>query len=307
MPNEDKGGKKRKATDAGSSAKKAKTAVAPPLPPTPPPAAVAAAKVEAVPRPVVNKAAWAKHGKPRVVFVLESAGIAITDLGRRKNQVLCHDKDVNFLDAKQQKTWLFRPDIVHQVLLAVFDMPLCKEGHVKVYLNTIKNKAIEVDSNTRIPRTFKRFCGLISQLIDQGKVVNPETDQSLFQVMKYPIRQNVPEKGPVYGLCCSDRIDPVNAHKFVASLPAPSKPSDPTAYIVIPCRDNSVWPDAEEGYGDYVPEQNKITITQYEVCRQTPPPPHAHVHPTHTHPPTQTSPVTLIHKISNAFERHWQV
>eukprot|EP01063_Lacrimia_lanifica_P036563 TRINITY_DN7291_c2_g1_i1.p1 TRINITY_DN7291_c2_g1~~TRINITY_DN7291_c2_g1_i1.p1 ORF type:complete len:254 (+),score=94.54 TRINITY_DN7291_c2_g1_i1:64-825(+) len=217
-----------------------------------------------------------------IVIILESAGIAITDLGRRKNQVLQHDKDGAFLDAKGQPTWLFRPDIVHQLLLAVFDMPLCKEGHVKVYINTIKHKAIEVSSTTRIPRTFKRFCGLISQLIDQGKVVNPETDQPLFRVTNYPIRQNIPEGVPVYGLCYSDFEKPQNAYQFVNELKPPADPKAPTAYFVIPCRDNSVWPDEEEGFASYVTD--KLCITQYE-----------------------TSPICLIHKLSNAFERMWNV
>ena len=214
--------------------------------------------------PKIDKSDWERNGKPQVVFVLESAGIAITDLGRRRNQVLQHDKDGSFLDAKQQPTWLFRPDIVHQTLLAIFDMPLCKEGHVKVYINTIKHKAIEVSSTTRIPRTFKRFCGLISQLIDQKKVINPETDQPLFKVLDYPIRQYVQENAPIYGLCYSEFTDPVNSYQFVEKLQKPKKRSDPYAYFVIPCRDNALWPEEEEGFGTYI--QEKLCITQYEVC-----------------------------------------
>eukprot|EP01064_Diplonema_japonicum_P033042 TRINITY_DN6422_c2_g2_i1.p1 TRINITY_DN6422_c2_g2~~TRINITY_DN6422_c2_g2_i1.p1 ORF type:complete len:248 (+),score=32.79 TRINITY_DN6422_c2_g2_i1:24-767(+) len=218
-----------------------------------------------------------KDAKKDIVIILESAGIAITDLGKKKNQVLSHDKDGNFLDAKGQPTWLFRPDIVHQVLLAVFDMPLCKEGHVKVYINTIKHKAIEMEKTTRIPRTFKRFCGLISQLIDQGKVVNPETDLPLCKVLNFPVRQKVPEHAAVHALCCSEDVAPRNVYNFVESL----DPSE-THYFVIPCRDNSVWPEPEEGYGDYHTE--KLVITQYE-----------------------TNPVCLIHKLSNALERHWGI
>ena len=221
-------------------------------------------KVEKRKAPVAENKIKRKKEAGKIVVVLESAGIAITDIGKRKNQVLSHDKDGNFLDAKGQPTWLFRPDIVHQALLAIYDMPLCKEGHVQVYINTIKQKAIEVSPTTRIPRTFKRFAGLISQLIDQGKVVNPETDQPLFKVLNYPVRQLVPENAQVYGLCNTESLTPRNPYDLVEEIDSTHKGRGPVAYFVVQCRDNAVWPDDEEGFGDYV--TNRVCITQYEVC-----------------------------------------
>ena len=55
----------------------------------------------------------------------------------------------------------YRPDIVHQVLLALLDSPLNKAGHLRVLMLTNKNVLIEVMPHTRIPRTFVRFCGLM--------------------------------------------------------------------------------------------------------------------------------------------------
>ena len=55
----------------------------------------------------------------------------------------------------------YRPDIVHQVLLALMDSPLNKAGHLHVLMLTKKNVLIEISAHTRIPRTFKRFCGLM--------------------------------------------------------------------------------------------------------------------------------------------------
>ena len=55
----------------------------------------------------------------------------------------------------------YRPDIVHQVLLALMDSPLNKAGHLHVLMLTKKNVLIEISPHTRIPRTFKRFCGLM--------------------------------------------------------------------------------------------------------------------------------------------------
>jgi len=54
-----------------------------------------------------------------------------------------------------------RPDITHQLLLALLDSPLNKAGMLQVYIETTKNVLIEVSPATRIPRTFKRFAGLM--------------------------------------------------------------------------------------------------------------------------------------------------
>ena len=42
-------------------------------------------------------------------------------------------------------------------------------GRLHVLINTVRNRCIEINPRTRIPRTFKRFQGLMSQLLGQGK------------------------------------------------------------------------------------------------------------------------------------------
>lgn len=76
-----------------------------------------------------------------------------------------------------------RPDITHQVrtflprgcfqakkahsmaslqcLLTLLDSPVNKAGRLQVYIHTAKGVLIEVNPSVRIPRTFKRFCGLM--------------------------------------------------------------------------------------------------------------------------------------------------
>jgi len=56
----------------------------------------------------------------------------------------------------------FRPDVLHQCLLALLDSPLNKAGLLQVYVRTNKNVLIEINPSTRIPRTFKRFSGLMA-------------------------------------------------------------------------------------------------------------------------------------------------
>lgn len=56
-----------------------------------------------------------------------------------------------------------RPDITHQCLLMLFDSPLNRAGLLQVYIHTENNVLIEINPQTRIPRTFKRFAGLMGE------------------------------------------------------------------------------------------------------------------------------------------------
>lgn len=45
----------------------------------------------------------------------------------------------------------------------LMDSPLNRAGLLQVYIHTKKNVLIEVNPQTRIPRTFDRFCGLMGK------------------------------------------------------------------------------------------------------------------------------------------------
>lgn len=52
-----------------------------------------------------------------------------------------------------------------QALLAIFDSPLTKAGRLQaVYVRTEKGVLFEIKPHVRMPRTFKRFCGLMCKL-----------------------------------------------------------------------------------------------------------------------------------------------
>ena len=50
-----------------------------------------------------------------------------------------------------------------QCLLMLMDSPLNRAGLLQVYIHTEKNVLIEINPQTRIPRTFDRFCGLMGR------------------------------------------------------------------------------------------------------------------------------------------------
>jgi rRNA small subunit pseudouridine methyltransferase Nep1 len=54
-----------------------------------------------------------------------------------------------------------RPDITHQTLLTLLDSPLNKAGNLRILIQTTRGVCIEVHPQTRIPRTYQRFAGLM--------------------------------------------------------------------------------------------------------------------------------------------------
>lgn len=81
-------------------------------------------------------------------------------IGKNFELLNCDDHQT-FLKKHQRDIADARPDITHQILLTLLDSPLNKAGLLQVYIHTAKGVLIEVSPHTRIPRTFKRFCGLM--------------------------------------------------------------------------------------------------------------------------------------------------
>lgn len=58
-----------------------------------------------------------------------------------------------------------RPDILHFSLLYALESPLAKGGFLDIYFHTVEGKLFYVEKGTRLPRSYTRFVGLISQLL----------------------------------------------------------------------------------------------------------------------------------------------
>ena len=78
-------------------------------------------------------------------------------------QLLNCDEHMPLLRKMKRDPQNVRPDIVHQALMTLLDSPLNKTGHLQVYVHTTKNVLIEISPHIRIPRTFRRFCGLMGK------------------------------------------------------------------------------------------------------------------------------------------------
>jgi rRNA small subunit pseudouridine methyltransferase Nep1 len=85
-----------------------------------------------------------------------------------------------------------RPDITHQCLLTLLDSPINKAGRLQIYIHTAKGVLIEVSPTVRIPRTFKRFAGLMVQLLHKLSIRSTTSQEKLLKVIKNPITDHLP-------------------------------------------------------------------------------------------------------------------
>lgn len=85
-----------------------------------------------------------------------------------------------------------RPDITHQCLLTLLDSPVNKAGRLQIYIHTAKGVLIEVNPAVRIPRTFKRFAGLMVQLLHRLSIRSTSSQEKLLRVIKNPITDHLP-------------------------------------------------------------------------------------------------------------------
>ncbi|KAL9082056.1 MAG: hypothetical protein Q9159_006768 [Coniocarpon cinnabarinum] len=85
-----------------------------------------------------------------------------------------------------------RPDIAHQCLLTLLDSPINKAGLLQIYIHTAKNVLISVSPTVRLPRTFKRFSGLMVQLLHRLSIKSTSSSEKLLKVIPGPVNKHLP-------------------------------------------------------------------------------------------------------------------
>jgi len=67
-----------------------------------------------------------------------------------------------------------------------------KAGRLQIYIQTAKGVLIEVSPSVRIPRTFKRFAGLMVQLLHRLSIKGANSQEKLLKVIQNPISDHLP-------------------------------------------------------------------------------------------------------------------
>ncbi|QCD88779.1 essential for mitotic growth 1 [Vigna unguiculata] len=157
--------------------------------------------------------------KPNVIFILERASLEVAKVGKTY-QLLNSDDHANFLRKNNKNPGDYRPDITHQSLLSILDSPLNKAGRLKnVYIKTEKGVLIEVKPFVRIPRTFKRFAGVMLELLQKLSISAAGKREKLLRTIKNPVTQYLPVNSRKIGLSySSDKL--VDMDDYVSKIPS---------------------------------------------------------------------------------------
>ncbi|KAK2985393.1 hypothetical protein RJ640_006851 [Escallonia rubra] len=123
----------------------------------------------------------APDGKPKAIFILDGAAVKKTLVKKQvlaaenKWRILSSEENADILRRQKKNLDDYRPDILFEALRGIHDSPLYKAGMVGAIYVKIKDGALfEVKTHVRLPRTLKRFCGIMCLSYNSEKVVNIE-------------------------------------------------------------------------------------------------------------------------------------
>eukprot|EP00040_Diaphanoeca_grandis_P014471 m.73472 g.73472 ORF g.73472 m.73472 type:complete len:242 (-) comp24561_c0_seq1:59-784(-) len=150
------------------------------------------AEPESYHAPKIPRTMVEKESAKRLIVILEGAGLETVKVGK-SFQLLSQADHMNILRKNNRDGVNCRPDITHQSLLMLLDSPLNKAGRLQVYIHTAKNVLIEVNPQTRIPRVYSRFAGLMVQLLHTMSVsAKGSGGTKLMKVIKNPVTDHLP-------------------------------------------------------------------------------------------------------------------
>eukprot|EP01100_Stratorugosa_tubuloviscum_P009772 TRINITY_DN4116_c0_g1_i2.p1 TRINITY_DN4116_c0_g1~~TRINITY_DN4116_c0_g1_i2.p1 ORF type:complete len:300 (-),score=132.67 TRINITY_DN4116_c0_g1_i2:229-1128(-) len=132
-----------------------------------------------------------KINQGRLIVILDNACLETVKIGNEYQLLNCDDH-VGILKRNNRDIKEVRPDITHQCLLTLLDSPINKAGLLQVYIRTARNVLIEVHPQIRIPRTFKRFAGLMVQLLHKLSIRAADGPHKLLKIIKNPITDHLP-------------------------------------------------------------------------------------------------------------------
>ena len=170
--------------------------------------------------PLMKDVQSSAAGKPdkeaKVIVVLERACLETGKVGKDHVLLNCDDH-ANFLRKHKKDPASSRPDILHQCMLILLDSPLNKAGKLKLYVRTEAGVLFEVSPQIRIPRTFKRFCGLMTQLLFKLSIRASNGPTKLLNVIKNPVTDHLPPNCRIVLMSVTGRL--VAPADFVPTLP----------------------------------------------------------------------------------------
>ncbi|KAL8459271.1 hypothetical protein ACS0TY_036669 [Phlomoides rotata] len=155
--------------------------------------------------------------KGRVIFILERASLEIAKVGKTY-QLLSSDEHANYLVRNKRNPADYRPDITFQAIQTILDSRVNKSGRLKaLYVRTEQGILLEIKPHARMPRTYKRFSGLIVQLLQKLHITASGNGEKLLRVIKNPVTQYLPVNSRKIGFShSSEKL--VDAYNYVGTV-----------------------------------------------------------------------------------------
>jgi rRNA small subunit pseudouridine methyltransferase Nep1 len=155
--------------------------------------------------PVVQKYAKVRHKHPRFIILDRSY----------------HHSAMKLLALSEKRG---RPDIVHFALLEALGSPLNKEKLLNVYVHTINDEIIYIDSETRLPKNFNRFISLMEQAFEFRRIPPRQSEKPLLVLKQQTLTQLIREIQPSYILALSRKGEPRTFGEAISKLAGEKKP-----------------------------------------------------------------------------------
>ena len=89
-----------------------------------------------------------KDSGHKLYIILEHANLELTK-DKKNPEIINSDDHMNLIKKMNKSYEDYRPDVLHQCLLNLFESPLNKSGMLQVYMRTKENVLIEINPKTK--------------------------------------------------------------------------------------------------------------------------------------------------------------
>ncbi|MHA1143399.1 MAG: 16S rRNA methyltransferase [Candidatus Helarchaeota archaeon] len=211
----------------------------------------------------INKKTW-KHGRGNIslIIILAESALELLPQGfhslrnvrrkaRERNKLpseLLFDKSSYHSLARSLKNHekRGRPDIIHVSLQLLLGSTLNKSGFLNVFIHTINDEIIRISPETRLPKNYARFTGLMEQLFVSGQV--PPEERPLMTIKQQSLKEFLLELKPNKTILFSETGDLTAPSKIFATEDSPEDFQNKKIACII-----GGFP-----HGDFLPETKEL-------------------------------------------------
>ena len=109
-----------------------------------------------------------------------------------------------------------RPDIIHLTLLSLCTTPVFYKNKIKIFIHTVNDEVISINNNTRLPKSYHRFQGLMEKLFLTKKIESE--DEILMEMKNSSLSQLVSKIKPTQIIGLTTQGQKISLDKLVKQI-----------------------------------------------------------------------------------------